>query len=105
MDEIIVYVGDIAHDDDDDVSVSSFENNLERKAEVIFIPVLNSKFSFDVSRTGWRSLRRSHLRKALEAAVTSAWGVGWDWEESAEVIGEVQSTDIVRSVAIYRPTA
>jgi hypothetical protein len=102
VDELQVYVGDIAHEDDDEMSPDTFERNFEKNTRTIFVPVLNSRFSFDVGKAGWRRSRRSHLRAVLEAAVTSAWGKGWSWEESSEVVGEVNLNDIIRGVTIYR---
>jgi hypothetical protein len=94
----------VTHDDDDDVLKRDFDNSFE--ADELLLE-LSSQRELDwlkqidsgaLTRDSWS------LDAALESALKEAWGeVSWD--ESMEVVGAVNGTDIIRSckVAVPKP--
>jgi hypothetical protein len=97
--KVRVYIGDVDHDDEDDVSKSMFKEHFEPSKDVYFIPTLHRKLmareAFD-----WPTSRSSYLRTAFEAILRKSWG-DFEEDEDSVVTGEVYGDEITRSVRVY----
>lgn len=101
LEKVTLFVGNIVHSDDDDVSVRAFEANFEVDQNIFFIPTISVNFNDDPSRFGIRSRRVSRLRRKFESVLSLAWKQGWDEYDGDVSIGEVDLSDIVRETTTY----
>ncbi|KAB1120019.1 hypothetical protein [Neorhizobium galegae] len=102
LDNIVVYVGSIDHDDDDEVSTSSFENSLEINPQLFIIPTISASFTVDSSRSKWRRGRASYLLQVFKLLLGDAWKKGWEEDDDElTVVGDVNGTEILRRATTY----
>lgn len=92
----------VSHDDDDDVLKRDFDNYFEADEFLLELSSqpepswLKQIDSGALTRDSWS------LDAALESALNEAWG-GVDWDESDEVVGTVNGTEIIRRCRIATP--
>ncbi|MBA8880870.1 HD domain-containing protein [Phyllobacterium myrsinacearum] len=96
MTTISALVGEPVHEDDDEVSLNSFDD-LILAPEIVLIPTISTRFTYDRER-----VRPSYLLRYFESALKTAWPSGWIDLDIDEVIGDVNGTEIMRPITEYR---
>lgn len=99
-DEIIVHSGEIAFDDDDEVSRREFEEDFDVLENVLELPrVINKPKWLKLANRNQISCETWSLDCALETVLATAWGQG-EWYEDAVTVGYVNGTEISRDCRI-----
>ncbi len=101
LDEVFLYVGDIMHEDDDDVSARSFEAFFEVDEKIFVLPALSMDFIGGRTRSRRRATRVSNLQKKFEAILSSVWKKGWDEGHDYTRVGDADRSEIIRGTTIY----
>ncbi|MEZ2132875.1 MULTISPECIES: ATP-binding protein [unclassified Sinorhizobium] len=99
VDEVRLFVGTPTYDEDDEVSVTSFDRGFELDSEVFSLPTLS--YSFSPQETVAIGIRPSHLQREFEEVLNASWRE-WEEYEEFDVIGEVYGNEISRSITIYK---
>lgn len=103
-DEFRIHVGDVSHDDDDDMSRSRFDSGFKLSDELIIVPRYRP-------RDGWWGTKAFpwllgvaaiDYQSLLEAELTRVWGGFEGHQDHGAVVGEVDGIEIYRSVTVYR---
>ncbi len=103
VDRVILHEGDITHEDDDDVTKRDFESDFE--AYPLIAQTADSQYN-QVKTTSWiTAITQGNGRSPLEAIedlIIMTWGEATK-EEDILPVGEVNGTEIQRSVLVYSP--
>jgi hypothetical protein len=98
--EIIVHIGMVEHENDDDVGISTFDSQFKHSRSVFFLP--------RVDRRGLASFQGSDEKKSptlwdfFVSAVKSIWGEVDIDDTNIMPVGEVDGQDILRAVDVLR---
>jgi hypothetical protein len=103
-DEFRIHVGDVSHEDDDDMSSSRFDSGFKWSDDLNIMPRYRP-------RDGWRGTKAFpwllgvaaiDYQLRLEAELTRVWGGFEGHKDHGAVVGEVDGIEIYRSVTVYR---
>jgi len=103
LEEISVHIGDIDYNDEDEVSLSAFEEDFVEDKSVFIIPTLSTS----LLSTGFGSIfgtgsRQSRLSIQFESLVSSAWAAKQQKSFDVRTVGEVGFDEIIRTVVVYK---
>lgn len=99
--EAIVYVGEVEHEDDDDIGRTYFHAAFESSKDVFFIPKLSLTFETRKSKSEFGFLSGgSRLLREFERVVTELWGEQ-DSYDDLRPVGDVGHAEILRPVNVY----
>lgn len=103
IDELVLYEGEISHDDDDDVTKRTFE--AEFKVDTKIVHLVNERHS-RLNHSGWiRAVTQGSGAapiNVIEELIVDVWGDGTTKEDDTLRVGEADSTEIFRSVTVYK---
>ncbi len=103
-----VHLGEVSHEDDDDMSQNRFDSEFELSDDVVITPKFRPGYrgNPDLPFPWFLGIPPIDYQSHLEAELTRVWD-GFEKHEEDGVVGEVEDVEIRRSVTVYRrgPTA
>lgn len=105
-DELRVHLGEVSHEDYDDVGSDRFRSVRKLSDQLVITP-------HNPSNRGWRGCETQDFpwllgvapidyKSLLEAELTRHWGGFEEYEQDDAVVGEVDGIEIYRTVTLYR---
>jgi hypothetical protein len=106
-DELRVHLGEVSHEDDDDMSSHRFDSGFDLSEDVVIMPKFGApdvEWNTDAHFPWFLGVAPIDYRSRLESELTRIWGGFEEHEKDNAVVGEVESMKIYRSVTVYRRT-
>lgn len=103
-DELRVHLGEVSHEDYDDVGCDRFRSVFKLSDELVIVPKVNApdRVNREIFFPWLLDVAPIDYKSRLEAALTGYWRGFEKDEEDDAVVGEVDGIEICRSVTLYR---
>lgn len=96
--EVKVHLGEVTHEDSDDMSESNFNDYFDLASDILIIPSTSKSLCLAVG------LQPIDYQIRFEQILSNAWGSFETEPDHFTTVGDVRGEEIVRSVNIYRRT-
>ncbi|MGH8553964.1 MAG: hypothetical protein ACREUD_00025 [Gammaproteobacteria bacterium] len=104
-DELRIHVGEVSHEDEDDMSSDRFASGFTLSDDVAIMPNFGVGWNREAHFPWFLGVAPIDYQSRLEAALTGVWGGFEKHKKHDAVVGEVDGKDgieIHRSVTVYR---
>ena len=103
-DELRIHLGEVSHEDDDDMSQNRFNSEFELSDDVVITPKFRPgyRWASNVPFPWFLGVAPIDYQSRLESELTRIWGGFEKHEKDNAVVGEVEGIEICRSVTVYR---
>ncbi|NTG32635.1 hypothetical protein G6K91_00005 [Agrobacterium rhizogenes] len=101
LNELRLHVGEIEHDDEDNIGKGTFEASFHTDSQLFVVPTVTGQLSLGYMDRYWSFNKPSQIQMLIEKLIKQAWRSFVEDDDHVPV-GEVDWTEIYRSIAIYR---
>lgn len=99
--ELRVHLGEVSHEDYDDVGSDHFRSVFKLSDQLVITPQYRPS-NWDADFPSFLGVAPIDYKSRLEAELPRLWGGFEEYEEDDAVVGEVDGIEIYRTVTVYR---